>query len=212
MRTRSKVAVLVSVLASATVIGLGSASAEDAKASPPDADGVRRDPKGITGVSPFWEKLKAGDDAVIAGDMDAAMTAYEAAIKEEPQNFLGHTRAAQVLMLKGEFDPAFERLERALGFAKRVEQRAKVMFLQAEIQERKTKFAQAKRQWETYEKFTTSGEATSDKEAAKKIYPATAKERLKQIKDREQRDKDYAEVKERIQKREKELDDKAHGK
>src|SRR4051812_42230602 len=60
------------------------ASPSPAKPAASSADAPRRDPKGIKGISPFWEAIKKGDDAVAARDTEGAKAAYQDAIKLEP--------------------------------------------------------------------------------------------------------------------------------
>src|SRR5215217_106305 len=57
------------------------------------ADGVRRDPKGVKGISPYVELINKGDRAYVSRDFDGAIAAYREAIQSEPQNPLGHYRA-----------------------------------------------------------------------------------------------------------------------
>lgn len=166
-------------------------------------DAVRRDPKGITGATPFWEQVKEGDNAFIAGDFSSATAKYEAAIKLEPRNPLAHSRLAQALVAKGDLEAAFDRLEVAARFATQLAVRAKIQFLQADIRERQAKFAQAKTRWEAYQKLVSDLDAKTD--AQGKVYPDSAAERIKQIDAKAVRETDYAEVKTRIEKREKEL-------
>ena len=52
------------------------AKAEPSAATSDAADGVRRDPKGLSGISPMWEAISKGDSAVLARDYDAAFAAY----------------------------------------------------------------------------------------------------------------------------------------
>ncbi|MEN9578016.1 MAG: hypothetical protein RJA70_1025 [Pseudomonadota bacterium] len=167
---------------------------------------VRRDPKGVTGASPYLEQLKKADNAFVAGDYPAAQREFEAAIKLDPKNPLGHTRVAQVFIAKGELVAAFDRLEVASRFASDLVQRAKVQFLQADIREREGKLTQAKTRWEGYQKLVALPEA--DGASTGKVYPATAVERIRRIDDKAVRDADYTEVKTRIENREKELTSK----
>lgn len=201
MKRAIHLGVVVSILALTGFSALG-ASAEE-------TDKVRRDDAGKTGVSPYWETLKKGDNAFIAGAYDEAKTYYESAIKLDPRNPLGHTRVAQTLLMKGELEAADDRLESALGFANTTAQRTKIIFLQADIRERQVKLEQAKQRWDGYIKMAGDKINADD---AKKIHPATAKQRIEQIEATKKRNEGYAAVKERITKREKELDDKAHGK
>ncbi len=77
------------------------AQAEDKKAASSEAkdaapiigaDGVRRDPKGVKGISPYIELIVKGDHAYVARDFDGAIAAYRDAIKAEPEKPLAHYR------------------------------------------------------------------------------------------------------------------------
>ena len=70
------------------------------------ANGIRRDPKGVQGVSPTWEAIGKGDGAVLARDYDAAIAAYRDAISKSPQNPLGFYRVAEAQKLKGDLKEA----------------------------------------------------------------------------------------------------------
>ena len=62
-----------------------------------------------------------------------------------------------------------------------------MLFLQADIRERQAKLSQAKRNWEKYQHHATSKIVGDDSAASGKLYPETAKERLKQIEARKER-------------------------
>jgi hypothetical protein len=38
--------------------------------------GVRKDPQGIKGISPYWEAIREGDGAYVARDYAAAIAAF----------------------------------------------------------------------------------------------------------------------------------------
>src|SRR5437868_12331084 len=66
------------------------------------SDGVRRDPKGIKGISPYMELILKGDHAYVARDFDGAIAAYREAIKTEPEKALAHYRVGAAQLAKGD--------------------------------------------------------------------------------------------------------------
>lgn len=171
----------------------------------PDADGVRRDPKGIKGISPFWEAIKKGDDQYIIREYDAAAEAYKEALTQEPQNALGHYRLGEAYVALGKLDEAqasYESAKRFSGEDKAL--KAKVLFVLADLQERKRELDRAKNDWSAYESY---GKA----ESATKTYPETPADRKKRIDEWKKLEEQYAEVKKRIAERLEEADKKAKG-
>ncbi len=157
-------------------------------------DVVKRDPKGVQGISPFWEAVNRGDRGFVARDFDKAITEYRDAIANEPQNALGHYRLAEAHIAKGNLDEADATLQNALRFSgNNPPLRAKILFVQADVKERRKDYDGAIAKWTEYEELAGKPEA--------KGFPATAAERKKRLEIWKQMVKDYAEVKERIAKR-----------
>ncbi len=186
---------------------------EPAKASQPaeqaaqpaaaPASQVPRDPKGIKGISPFWESLRLGDNAYLARDYDLAIGQYRDAITKEPQNPIGHLRIAEAQLKKGELKDAEEAILAAKRFAdKDPSMKARALFLAAMLQEQQRAFDAARAAWTEYQKF-------GEQQPKAKVYQRTVPERLKRIQTAKQLSEDYAAVKERIEKRLKEADEKA---
>ncbi len=166
-----------------------------AAATAPDADGVRRDPNGVKGISPLWEAFGKGDAAYIARDFDAAIAAYTEAIRVAPQNPLGHYRKGQALVAKGALEDAMRSYTDALRFSQGSSAlRAKILLVIADVRERQRALEDAQDSWTKYEEFVTS-------DATAKGYPATAAERKKRIKVIVKLNADSAAVRERIEKR-----------
>jgi tetratricopeptide (TPR) repeat protein len=164
---------------------------------------VRRDPKGIQGISPFWESVKKGDNAYIARDYDGAISAYKEAITKEPQNALGHYRIGEAHLAKGdmqEADAAWVAGLRYVGANHSL--RAKLMFVLADLRERQKSYDDATEAWTKYESFVKE-------QPQSKGYPASAADRKKRVAEYKKLAVDYAEVKKRIQKRLEEADEKA---
>lgn len=161
----------------------------------PKEDGVRRDPKGLKGISPFWEHLKKGDNAYIARDFEAAIAAYRQAIAEEPQNALGHYRIGEAHLKKGDLQEAEAAWVAGLRFVGAdAGLKAKLLFVLADLRERQKAHDDAVDRWTAY--------ATHVQEKPEsKGYPATADERKKRVADWKKLLEEAKSVKERIAKR-----------
>lgn len=171
--------------------------------APPSSDGVRRDPKGVRGISPFWEAIKKGDDAFAARDHAGAKNQYQEAIRSQPQHPMGHYRMGEVELTGGNLKGAEESWQSALRFAGgEPTLKAKVLFVLADVKERQRALDEARNGWNAYEGFA---KVATDA----KTYPATPPERLKRIEDVKKLEVEYAPVKERIALRLAEADKKA---
>ena len=156
---------------------------------------VRRDPKGIKGISPFWEALKKGDDALAARDADGAKAAYQDAIKLEPQNAMGHYRLGEVELAKGNTKEAEQDWQTALRFSgQNGTLKGKILFVLADVKEREKAFEEETNGWNAYEALVKA-------QPTAKTYPATAADRKKRITDWQQLLTDYGAVKDRIKQR-----------
>jgi tetratricopeptide (TPR) repeat protein len=189
------------VLVSCSMLLVASGAAADDKAAKKAGDtGVRRDPKGIKGISPFWEALKKGDSAFVARDFDGAIAAYREAITAEPQNALGHYRAGEAQIAKGDLKEAEAAFSSGLRFVGNDSMlKAKLDFAVADLGERQKAYDDATAKWTEYETFTTA-------QPDAKGYPATGTERKKVIETWKKVSADAVEVKARIDKRLKEAD------
>lgn len=169
-------------------------------AKPAAQSGPRRDPKGVKGISPFWEAVVKGDKAYIVRDFDGALSAYREALSHEPQNPMGHYRMGEAHLAKGEMDEAQAAWETASRFAgKNATLKGKILFVLADLQERKRSYNDATNGWNGYE-----GHAKAQPSA--KMYPATPADRKKRIAEWRKLEEDYGAVKERIKKRLEEAD------
>jgi hypothetical protein len=190
---------LTIVLGLATLALAAPAHAEDKAKAPAAAakssDGVRRDPKGIKGISPYQELIVKGDRAYVARDFDGAIAAYREAIQSEPQNALGHYRAGAAQLAKGDQKEAEAAWVAGMRFVgKDGTLKAKLLFALADLRERQKNNDEAIGRWKEY-----ATNAETEKEAI--TYPATASERLSRNQAWKQNSSDSAAVKERIQKR-----------
>jgi tetratricopeptide (TPR) repeat protein len=172
-----------------------------AAASANTSAGVRRDPKGIKGISPFWEAVKKGDNAFVARDFDGAIASYRDAITAEPQNALGHYRAGEAQLAKGDLKEAQAAFEAGLRFVGNDSMlKAKLEFSVADLSERQKAYDDAIQKWTEYETFTTA-------QPDAKGYPASGTERKKVVMTWKKVSSDAVEVRARIDKRLKEADD-----
>jgi tetratricopeptide (TPR) repeat protein len=181
------------------------AETKDAKADAPSvgSDGVRRDPKGVKGISPYLEIINKGDRAYVARDFDGAIAAYREAIQAEPQNALGHYRVGAAQLAKGDQKEAEAAFTDGLRFVGRNGSlKGKLIFALADLRERQKANDEAIARWKDYSK-----NAEDEKEAI--TYPATATERVSRNEAWKKNAADSAEVKERIGKRLKEADEAA---
>jgi tetratricopeptide (TPR) repeat protein len=172
-----------------------------AGAQPPAAQGSplakepRRDPKGITGISPFWEALVKGDRATLARDFEAATQAYREAIAKEPRNPMGHYRLGQVEVLKGNLAEADAAYAAALRFAAEdPAMRARVLFVAADTKERLKAYDAALEGWRSYEAWLRANPSV-------KGFPLTAVDRQRRIEAYQQLLLDSAKVRARIEER-----------
>ncbi len=165
--------------------------------------GPRRDPKGIKGISPFWEALKKGDDAYAARDFDGAIAAYQDAIRAEPQNAMGHYRMGEATLAKGNLPEADAVWQTALRFVgDNAALKAKILFVIADVKERERSLDDATNGWNAYAEHSKASPTV-------KTYPDTATERLKRIATWKQLVIDYGAVKDRIKQRLEEAEKKA---
>lgn len=164
---------------------------------------VRKDPKGVTGISPFFEKLIQGDSRAVARDFDGAIAAYRAAIVQSPQNPLGHYRVAQAFALKADFKEAELAYDAALRFAGADNTlKGKILFCMADLRERQKAYDDAIAGWTSYEEHARA-------HATAKTFPASAAERKKRNEEWKKISRESAEVKLRSEKRLKEADESA---
>lgn len=189
---------------------VGVAQAEDKKPSPDakdavsvDSAGVRHDPKGIKGISPYVELINKGDRAYVARDFDGAIAAYREAIKSDPEKALAHYRVGEAQLAKGDMKEAEASFVSGLRFVGQDGTlKGKLIFALADLRERQKNNEEAIGRWKEYAK-----NAQDEKEAV--TYPATATERVTRNEAWKQALIDGAAVKERIAKRLKEAEEAA---
>lgn len=192
------------VLGVATLALTAAAHAQDPNKAPEaeakSSDGVKRDPKGIKGISPYTELIAKGDRAYVARDFDGAIAAYREAIQKEPQNALGHYRVGSAQLAKGDQKEAEAAWVAGVRFVgKDGTLKAKLIFVLADLRERQKNNDEAIGRWKDY-----SANAAAEKEAI--TYPASATERIARNEAWKKNVAESAEVKTRIEKRLKEAD------
>ena len=146
------------LLASLLVWNVGAAAEPPATAKPTKAPQLRRDPRGIKGISPFSEALKRGDAALLAHDLEGAIAAYRDAIVKEPENPLGHYRAGEAQVIKGDLKEAEAAFSAGLRLvtAANPSLKAKLQFASADLRERQKAWDDASAQWSAYAVFTNA--------------------------------------------------------
>lgn len=163
----------------------------------------RRDPKGFTGISPFWEMLKKADGAVLARDFHAAIALYREAVAERPQDPMGHYRLGQAFVLAGVPAEAEHSYLAALRFASQDPAlKGKVLFCLAELRLQQGSTDQALEHFAEYEAHLAAHNQTVG-------HVPSAIERKKRIQERTQLGLESARVKSRIEKRMKDSDSSA---
>ncbi len=173
------------------------ADAPAAEAKAPSASGAKVDPKGITGISPFMDKLSKGQKLMIARDFPGAIAAFREAVTEDPKNAIGHLYLGSAQLQKGDLGEADASLQTALrNVGPDDAVRAKISFALADLHERQRKWDDAKGAWDTYQKDADRPKA--------KGFPDTGKERRAAIDKWLEAERAAGPVKARIAAREKE--------
>lgn len=177
----------------------GKKDSDTAEAAP---GGPKKDPKGITGISPFMELVNEGAAAYAAQDFAKAITTFQKAIEKEPERALGHYLLGEAFLADKKLDQAQQSWETAVRYGDKDKRtKAKAMFALADLMERQGKLAEATTAWKEYESFVQANAGTG--------YPATASERQRAVATHDDMAQKYAKVKERIEQRQREAADQA---
>jgi tetratricopeptide (TPR) repeat protein len=180
-----------------------SASKGSKKGEKADSDGVRRDPNGVTGISPAMEAIRKGDLAYGDKEPDKAIEAYRDAINKDPKEPMGHYRLGEMLLASGKLDDANQSWQTAIKAAGTDDAaRAKALFVVADLRERQGKWEEAAAAWKEYGSFVGSHPKAHG-------YGATSTERQKTIDTHNDVAAKAGKVKERIQQREREVQQQA---
>ena len=162
------------------------------------------DPRAEDPESPkdYIAAIAKGESAFVAKDMPGATAAFQDAIKLAPGRMLALYRLGETQMAQGKYDEAIATFESALGKKGGNQLKGKVMYINALTHERAHKLEAAKALWGKYLAYV---EATSDA----KGFPDIARQHVKVIERRMKDEVDYAAVKDRIEKRKKEVEAEA---
>lgn len=165
------------------------------------AEGIRRDPSGKKGISPFWEAMRRGDEAALAKDFTKAQEAYQVAIEIDSKSPIALFRKGQILIRSGKLTEAEATYQQAMHLAEKDGKvRAAALFVLADLKERQGKRDEAIAAWKAYADYLkTDATATG--------YPETAVERDQRLKKYNAMVVDSKAVRERIQLRIKEVDE-----
>ncbi|MEQ9319017.1 MAG: tetratricopeptide repeat protein, partial [Polyangiaceae bacterium] len=175
------------------------------------AQEVKRDPNGVTGISPYNEALAKGREAFTKNDHDGAIAAFDEAIAKDGSRVMAYLLKAQAQLDKGDLAGATATAESANGKKGTEEEQSKVIYLQAELGERKANepkkkdapapptekdalekalrsvWDRVKEGWSAYSAFVTEHTRAPN-------YSASADDRKQKVDDRVKREKDYGEV------------------
>jgi tetratricopeptide (TPR) repeat protein len=151
------------------------ASESGVKKDAASKDNVRRDPKGIKGVSPLVELMRRGDDAAVARDYEKAKTTYQEALTMVPKTAILYFRIGQIETMAGKLSEAETAYTDALRYADNDPTlHAQLLFVLADLKERQLQRDAALKAWQAYADFLKS-------EPKAKGYLATAEERQKRL-------------------------------
>lgn len=205
---------IVSVCASLLVSDLATAQSPSPEATPSasttaKANDIRRDAKGASGISPAMEAIAEGRGAYVRKDYGSAARSFEKAAKEETNKALAHYLLAQTKLTLGDAAAALRALKSASENKPQAVLAAKILFLEAEIYERRANEGNAATGSSLREALVTKWEAARDAWTAYAVYlrvntslpdhKASAVERKLQISARQKRDRDYGAVRTRTE-------------
>jgi len=202
--TRLRSLVLISALLTPFVV-----HAQGTPAAKPAAKSgePKKDPAGLKGISPFWEAIKKGDNLYIARDYDGAIAAYQEALRAEAKNAMGHYRIGEAYRAKGQLEEAERAWIDAVRFVGRDHGlRAKLIFVLADLRERKRELDKAKDQWAAYAQFA---QQQANAKPPVPTYPNTPPERQKRVDAWKEQVEKYKAVKTRIEAKRKESEEAA---
>jgi hypothetical protein len=196
----------------------------------PPNEKLRRDPRGVRGISPYWELLRAGDRAYLARDAATALELYRKAVMLEPKDSEGHLRMAEAQIQLGELPAAKESLLAARRFAAPGSAaEARSSFLLADVAERAGALAEAHKAWQAYLQLAEPAQTTapgagtkapgaaapraSSAAAAREdtLHLETARARLARIEARQKALEEYGAVRARIAQRLEEAEQRSGG-
>jgi tetratricopeptide (TPR) repeat protein len=155
----------------------------------------RRDPKGVTGISPYTEIVNKGNAAFVARDFAKAAEIYQDAISKEPKRALAFYHLGEVHRATGkpaEAEQVWQTALKTVGGDAVLH--AKILFVLADLRERQGKLEEATSAWKEYGSFVGAHQNA-------KGYPGSATDRQKVIEVHNDLAAKYAKVRERIEQR-----------
>ncbi|MCC6521107.1 MAG: tetratricopeptide repeat protein [Polyangiaceae bacterium] len=188
------------------LFGSSLALAQPAPAPAPAAGEVRRDPAGVTGISPLHEAIAQGIKAVQDKNSDVAIQAFGEAVKIDGASMAARLMLAQTRMMRGELPGAREALEAAASSQGNDVAKANRLLLLGDVAEREGRGVKVDEKTtvdDRVKRWDKSAEAWTALSAAFPMLDAhrkTAEERKKQVAARQQREKDLEGVRARIRK------------
>lgn len=182
----------------------------EAHAQEGEAKEIRRDPNGITGISPYMEAIAKGRGAFTSGDHAGAISAFDDAIAKDSERALAYLLKAQTQLDQGDLAAATATADQGNGKKGTEAEQSKLVFLQAELRERNADAPQndeaplptdkealekalqkiwdgVKEGWSAYSAFVAEHGGAPN-------YSASADDRKQQVDARVKREKDYGEV------------------
>ncbi len=174
---------------------------------------VRKDPEGITGISPYNEALAKGRKAFSTGDHAGAISAFDDAIAQKSDKLLAYLLKAQAQLDNGDVASASTTAGAAQDKKGTEQEQSKMLFLVAELEERaanankdasaaadKNALAKALQSvWDKVKDRWTGYSAFVAEHTRAPNYSATASDRKQKVDERVKREKDFGEVKSRAE-------------
>lgn len=198
-RTRT-FALLLALAMPAIVIVPLAASGEPAKKAPSakseksDQDpNDKYDPDNVVAISQYMETIVKGMERFTAKDYTTAIDTFKRAVQLSPKAALGHYLLTEAYLQGNNLNEAEASITQALeanDTAKNPGLRAKVLFIAAEVYERKKDREKAKVAWQAY-----FDHASKNADAG---FPQTGTDRMKVMQKMIDMDKAYVGVRERI--------------
>jgi tetratricopeptide (TPR) repeat protein len=201
VRSLSFILVASTVLCTTWVFAAGGVGSGDAKpkskassaSSSPAAQGPKRDPDNIAGLSMFMEGTLKGNAQYLAKDYQGAIDTYRQAMTLAPKNPLGPYLLGEAQLATNnlpEAEASFAQAE-SLSDNRDPQLRSHILFCVANVKELRKKTEEAKAAWQSYSehasKFTDAGG-----------FPQTGTARIQVIDDLVKLNKAYEIVRQRI--------------
>ncbi len=192
----SRLALIVALALPAIVIVPMVASGEPKKPASAKGEGSaeeKYDPDNVTAISQYMETIAKGMERYTAKDYTTAIDTFKRAVALAPKNALAHYLLTEAYLQTnnlGEAEASVSQALEAQDTGKNPSMRARVLFVAAELQERKKDWEKAKAAWQAYLDHVSRN--------ADAGFPQTATERIKVMQKLIDMEKGYSGVRERI--------------